>query len=218
MDLLQYRKIIIYALTFLAYAWSGYGAGLFSNLRDAVLAAESVFQDLFSNAITVARKIKDIHEVFDAAVEENCVFQCPDGAYVPLFVDLIIALSDYFSNARRHWSISIDSALCFNCTFYTLFLLPFFPQEFNAHLLWFSCIKCGIRQSCELFLFSMLTLNEISSKSADGLRSTWQSQHNESCHPRWLLKVKQRQIMLAIVKWNVVMSMLWLGKFQWCII
>ncbi|EFN72747.1 Group XIIA secretory phospholipase A2 [Camponotus floridanus] len=76
---LQYRKVIIYAITFLAYAWSGYGAGLLSNLRDAVLAAESVFQDLFSNAITVARKIKDIHEVFDAAVEENCVFQCPDG-------------------------------------------------------------------------------------------------------------------------------------------
>lgn len=158
MDLLQYRKIIIYALTFLAYAWSGQGAGLLSNLRDAVLAAESVFHDLFSNVITVARKIKDIHEVFDAAVEENCVFQCPDGTYVPLFVDLIIALSDYFSNACRHWSISIDSALCFNCTFYTLFLLPFFPQEINAHLLWFSCIKCGMRQSCELILFSMLTL------------------------------------------------------------
>lgn len=83
MDLLRYRKIIIYALTFLAYAWSGYGAGLLTNLRDAVLAAETVFQDLFSNAITVAKKIKDIHEVFDAAVEEHCVFQCPDGAYFP---------------------------------------------------------------------------------------------------------------------------------------
>lgn len=83
MDLSRYRKIIIYALTFLAYAWSGYGAGLLSNLRDAVLAAETVFQDFFANAITVAKKIKDIHEVFDAAVEENCVFQCPDGAYFP---------------------------------------------------------------------------------------------------------------------------------------
>lgn len=80
MDLTRYRKILIYALTFLAYAWSGYGAGLLANLRDAVLTAESVFHDLVSNAITVAWKIKDIHEVFDAAVEENCVFRCPDDS------------------------------------------------------------------------------------------------------------------------------------------
>lgn len=86
MDLFKYRKIIIYALTFLTYAWSGYGIGLLTNLRDAVLAAETVFQDFFANAITIARKIKDIHEVFDAAVEENCVFQCPDGAYFSRFI------------------------------------------------------------------------------------------------------------------------------------
>ncbi|XP_017767212.1 PREDICTED: group XIIA secretory phospholipase A2 isoform X2 [Eufriesea mexicana] len=79
MDFSQYRKALIYILTFLAYAWSGYGAGLLYNLKDAVLTAESVFQDLFENAITVARKIKDIHEVFDAAVEENCIFRCPGG-------------------------------------------------------------------------------------------------------------------------------------------
>lgn len=79
MDFSQYRKALVYVLTFLAYAWSGYGAGLLSNLRDAVLATESVFQDFFQNAITVANKIKDIHEVFDAAVEENCIFQCPGG-------------------------------------------------------------------------------------------------------------------------------------------
>lgn len=94
MDLTRYRKIIIYALTFMAYAWSGYGAGLLTNLRDAVLAAETVFQDLFSNAITVAKKIKDIHEVFDAAVEENCVFKCPDGVY---FRDAILSVRDTLS-------------------------------------------------------------------------------------------------------------------------
>lgn len=82
MDFSKYRKILIYVLTFLAYAWSGYGAGLLGNLRDAVLTAESVFQDFFENAITVARKIKDIHEVFDAAVEENCVYRCP-GDSIP---------------------------------------------------------------------------------------------------------------------------------------
>ncbi|XP_043484520.1 group XIIA secretory phospholipase A2 [Leptopilina heterotoma] len=79
MDIFRYRKFFIYILTFLAYAWSGYGSGLLSNLRDAVLATESIFEDFFENAITVARKIKDIHEVFDAAVEETCVFQCPTG-------------------------------------------------------------------------------------------------------------------------------------------
>lgn len=79
MDFSQYRKFFIYGLTFLAYAWSGYGAGLLANLRDAVLTAETVFGDFFQNAITVARKIKDIHEVFNAAVEESCVFQCPGG-------------------------------------------------------------------------------------------------------------------------------------------
>lgn len=108
MDLTRYRKIIIYVLTFLAYAWSGYGTGLLSNLRDAVLAAETVFHDFFANAITVARKIKDIHEVFDAAVEENCVFQCPDGAYLPGIVisrPSTSQLSGYLPMARRHWSI-----------------------------------------------------------------------------------------------------------------
>lgn len=81
MDIFRYRKMFIYILTFMAYAWSGYGAGLLSNLRDAVLSAETFFGDFFQNAITVARKIKDIHEVFDAAVEEACVYKCPTGKY-----------------------------------------------------------------------------------------------------------------------------------------
>lgn len=126
MDLSQYRKIIIYVLTFLAYAWSGYGAGLLSNLRDAVLAAESVFQDLFTNAITVARKIKDIHEVLDAAVEENCVFQCPDGMYIYVcgFIHRVIRLSLH----RAPPLVDSDrfGALYSTCTFCTLFLIPLF--------------------------------------------------------------------------------------------
>lgn len=93
MDLSQYRKAVIYILTFLAYAWSGYGAGLLSNLKDAVLTAESVFQDLLENAITVARKIKDIHEVFDAAVEENCIFQCPGGTRLTYYFLIFVPLS-----------------------------------------------------------------------------------------------------------------------------
>lgn len=95
MDFFQYRKILIYILTFLAYAWSGYGAGLLSNLKDAVLAAETVFQDLFQNAITVARKIRDIHEVFDAAIEENCIFQCPGGIYIYIYIFNLLLIIHY---------------------------------------------------------------------------------------------------------------------------
>lgn len=76
----KYRKILIYFLTFLTYAWSGYGADLLGNLRDAVLAAEAVFGDFFQDAITVARKFKIVHEVIDAAAEDTCVFTCPGGS------------------------------------------------------------------------------------------------------------------------------------------
>ncbi|XP_069705758.1 group XIIA secretory phospholipase A2 [Periplaneta americana] len=72
-------KVFIYVLTFLGYAWSGYGAGIISNLKDAVLAAEHVFGDVLENIIIVAKKFKVVHEVFDAAVEEDCKYICPDG-------------------------------------------------------------------------------------------------------------------------------------------
>ncbi|XP_059472093.1 group XIIA secretory phospholipase A2 isoform X1 [Neocloeon triangulifer] len=72
-------KILIYALTFLGYAYSGYGSGALNNLRDAVLAAETVFQDVLGNVVTVARRFRDIHSVFDAAVEETCTFKCNNG-------------------------------------------------------------------------------------------------------------------------------------------
>ncbi|XP_063244175.1 group XIIA secretory phospholipase A2 [Bacillus rossius redtenbacheri] len=70
-------KIFIYALTFLGYAWSGYGSGIINNLKDAVLAAEHVFSDVLQNVITVAKKFRDFHDVFNAAVEEDCKFKCP---------------------------------------------------------------------------------------------------------------------------------------------
>lgn len=49
------------------------------NLKDAVLSAESVFGDMFRNIITVAERFRSLHEVFDAAIEEDCVFSCPEG-------------------------------------------------------------------------------------------------------------------------------------------
>ncbi|KAF5286972.1 hypothetical protein FQR65_LT12370 [Abscondita terminalis] len=80
---IPYVKVFIYCLTFLVYAYSGYGSGILSNLRDAVLAAENVFGDVMENVITVAKKFKTLHEVFDAAVEEDCIFKCPGDGVTP---------------------------------------------------------------------------------------------------------------------------------------
>lgn len=76
-----YMRVAIYALTFLTYAYTGYGANVISTLRDAIIAAEAVFSDVFQNAIHVAKKFKIVHEVFDAAVDENCVYKCPGGKW-----------------------------------------------------------------------------------------------------------------------------------------
>lgn len=75
-------KMFIYCLTFLAYAWTGMGSGILKNLRDAVLAAEVVFGDVMKNVITVAEKFRSMHDVFDAAVEEHCLFKCPEGIII----------------------------------------------------------------------------------------------------------------------------------------
>lgn len=76
---IPYKKIFIYILTFAAYTYTGIGSSLLRNLKDAVLSAETVFGDVFKNVITVAEKFKSLHEVFDAAVEEDCIFTCPEG-------------------------------------------------------------------------------------------------------------------------------------------
>lgn len=76
---IPYKKIFIYVLTFTAYAYTGIGSSMLRNLKDAVLSAESVFGDMFRNVITVAEKFKSLHDVFDAAVEEDCIFTCPEG-------------------------------------------------------------------------------------------------------------------------------------------
>lgn len=91
-------KVFVYILTFLGYAWSGYGAGIISNLRDAILAAEHVFGDIFGNIITVAKNFKIAHEVFDAAVEENCKFTCPDGKK---FCELVGCVREKFVSKLR---------------------------------------------------------------------------------------------------------------------
>lgn len=79
---INYWRIAIYVLTFLTYAYSGYGSNIIHNLRDAIIAAEAVFGDVFKNVIHLSRKFQTVHQVFDAAVEENCIFKCPGGKAV----------------------------------------------------------------------------------------------------------------------------------------
>ncbi|XP_014098800.2 group XIIA secretory phospholipase A2 [Bactrocera oleae] len=71
-----YMKIAIYVLTFLTYAYSGYGSSTLVHLRDAIIAAEAIFGDVFKNLVTVVKKFRTVHEVFDAAVDENCIYKC----------------------------------------------------------------------------------------------------------------------------------------------
>lgn len=84
-----YMRLAIYALTFLTYAYSGHGSSVISTLRDAIIAAEAVFGDVFQNLIYVAKKFKVVHEVFDAAVEENCIFKCPGGKGIKIMNAII---------------------------------------------------------------------------------------------------------------------------------
>ncbi|XP_058053799.1 group XIIB secretory phospholipase A2-like protein isoform X1 [Anopheles bellator] len=83
---IPYMKVAIYSLTFLTYAYTGYGSNMIANLRDAIIAAEAVFGDVMKNVLHVARKFKVVHEVFDAAVDENCIYKCPGGDYRALNV------------------------------------------------------------------------------------------------------------------------------------
>ncbi|XP_050311107.1 group XIIA secretory phospholipase A2-like isoform X3 [Anthonomus grandis grandis] len=77
---IPYGKVAVYVLTFLGYVYSGYGSGLLGNLREAIVSAEVVFGDVLKKVITVAQKFRTMHDVFDAAVEEECIFKCESGA------------------------------------------------------------------------------------------------------------------------------------------
>lgn len=83
-------RIAIYLLTFLTYAYSGYGSNIIYNLRDAIIAAEAVFGDVFKNLIHVARKFQTVHQVFDAAVEETCIYKCPGGKNIMIIICVIL--------------------------------------------------------------------------------------------------------------------------------
>lgn len=54
-----YMRVAIYGLTFLTYAYSGYGSNIISSLRDAIIAAEAVFGDVFK--VPYLMKSKNSH-------------------------------------------------------------------------------------------------------------------------------------------------------------
>lgn len=74
---LPYMKILVYLLTFVGYCYSGYGSSILSSLRDAVLSSEILFDGVFKNFIKISKKFQTVHDIFDSAVEENCIYQCP---------------------------------------------------------------------------------------------------------------------------------------------
>ena len=76
-------KVFIYMLTFAAYSWSGYGSNVLGNLRDAVLSAEGIFGDVLEKVTDVFRTMNVAKENFEANIEEECVWSCPDGK-IPL--------------------------------------------------------------------------------------------------------------------------------------
>lgn len=76
-----FQKILVFVLFFHGFN-TVHGFDFLSNLRDAVLSAESVVGDIFTNVIKVAQKFRSLNDVFNAAVEEHCVFRCPNGKFL----------------------------------------------------------------------------------------------------------------------------------------
>ncbi|BES92549.1 Group XII secretory phospholipase A2 precursor (Hypothetical proteinypothetical protein2G12) [Nesidiocoris tenuis] len=72
-------KAIIYTLTFLGYVWSGYGSSVLTTLRDAILAAESIFGDFLGKVNDVVETVKHVHDAIDSSVQEDCSWSCPGG-------------------------------------------------------------------------------------------------------------------------------------------
>lgn len=54
----------------------------------------------FQNAIHLAKKFHSVHEIFDAAVDENCVFSCPGGTEL-LWENVCVRIEKVFQFLRR---------------------------------------------------------------------------------------------------------------------
>lgn len=101
---MPYMRVAIYALTFITYAYTGYGSNVIASFRDAIIAAEAVFGDVFKNAIHVAKKFQTVHEVFDAAVDENCIYKCPNGRRISLRANICL-IADFTGQSQMYFGI-----------------------------------------------------------------------------------------------------------------
>lgn len=73
------QKVFVFTLTLAGLIFSVNGFDILSQLRDAVLSAESFVGDIFKNVVQVVQHFRTFNDVFEAAVEEHCVFRCPNG-------------------------------------------------------------------------------------------------------------------------------------------
>lgn len=79
----KWQKLLVLTISFFGLFFSAYGFAFLSNLRDAVLSAESLVGNIFKNIVQVAQQFRTYTDVFDAAVEEHCIFRCPNGKFSP---------------------------------------------------------------------------------------------------------------------------------------
>lgn len=76
---LKFEKVLMFTFLISGLCCSAYAFAFLSNLRDAVLSAESLVGDIFKNVVQVVQQFRSFNDIFDAAVEEHCVFQCPNS-------------------------------------------------------------------------------------------------------------------------------------------
>lgn len=82
---LSTHKVLLFVFVFSIVLLNVNGFVFLSNLRDAVLSAESLVGDIFKNVVQVVQQFR-FFDIFDAAVEEHCVFRCPNGKSYYMFM------------------------------------------------------------------------------------------------------------------------------------
>lgn len=75
------EKVLVFTFILSGLIFSVNGFDILSHLRDAVLSVETIVGDIFKNVVQVVQHFKTFNDVFDAAVEEHCVFRCPNGKH-----------------------------------------------------------------------------------------------------------------------------------------
>lgn len=84
MYIIPFQKALVCAIVLSSLVLNVNGYDLLSHLRDAVLSAESFVGDIFKNVVQVVQHFRTFNDVFDAAVEEHCVFRCSNSKHFSL--------------------------------------------------------------------------------------------------------------------------------------